>query len=279
VRSEYTKKEEIGGIKGASRTQLGLLLRKAKGTVSLKLAAEVWAIPESKASKILARFAANGWLARVRRGLYVPVALDAVTSATVVEDPWLVAQELFSPCYIGGWSAAEYWELTEQLFNTLQVMTTRRPRQRNLKMQGIAFKVKTIPAKALFGLKEVWRGQVKVSVSSPARTVVDMLDDPATGGGIRAVRDIFLAFRKSNDYKEAELLETCRQFGSGTVYKRLGYLAEFAFSQDKNLIEECRRSMTKGYSKLDPALKCDKIATAWRLWVPGSWKEGRTDDR
>jgi len=33
----------------------------------------------------------------------------------------------------------------------------------------------------MFGLKSVWRGQVKVSVSDSTRTILDMLNDPRLG--------------------------------------------------------------------------------------------------
>ena len=44
-----------------------------------------------------------------------------------LEDPWVIAAQLYGPCYIGGWSAAEYWDLTEQIFRTVVVMTMHRP--------------------------------------------------------------------------------------------------------------------------------------------------------
>jgi len=69
-------------------------------------------------------------MSRVRRGLYVSVPLESRTADMPLEDPWLVADRLFSPCYIGGWSAAEYFGLTEQIFSTIIVMTVQKPRSR-----------------------------------------------------------------------------------------------------------------------------------------------------
>jgi hypothetical protein len=37
-----------------------------------------------------------------------------------------------------------------------------------------------------------------------------------------------------------------------------------------DLIELCRRNLSAGYSKLDPALPADRLATVWRVWLPAS---------
>ncbi len=99
-----------------------------------------------------------------------------------LEDPWLVGVRLYSPCYIGGWSAAEYMDLTEQFFSTIMIMTTRKPRDRNPVIKGQPFLIRTVPENSLFGLIPVWQGRVKVMISDPARTLLDMLVDPKLGG-------------------------------------------------------------------------------------------------
>jgi len=76
-----------------------------------------------EAAKTMARLANKGWLSRVRRGLYVPVPIESATTDPALQDPWLIAQKLYAPCYIGGWSAAEHWQLTEQVFQRIVVMT------------------------------------------------------------------------------------------------------------------------------------------------------------
>ena len=93
-------------------------------------------LDQAEASKLLARWCKKGWLSRVARGLYVPVPLEAERSDLPLEDSWLVAVSLYSPCYIGGWSAAEHWDLTEQIFRTTVVMTTTRPRNRKPPLKG-----------------------------------------------------------------------------------------------------------------------------------------------
>ena len=85
-----------------------------------------WRYDRRRAAKLLSRWREQGWLRRVGHGLYVPVPLDLAGSEQVIADPWVLVPTLFGQCYVGGWTAAHHWELTEQLFNETVVFTTRR---------------------------------------------------------------------------------------------------------------------------------------------------------
>lgn len=119
-------------------------------------------------SRLLSYLARRGWLSRVRRGLYVAVPLDARRSGEWVEDPWVVADRVFRPCYIGGWSACEHWDLTEQVFRTIMVVTARRVRHRDVEIQGIPFHLTVRAENTLFGTAPTWRGQTRVPVTERA---------------------------------------------------------------------------------------------------------------
>ena len=85
-----------GGISANSRALLEGLHRGGPGPYTAEDAASMWGIDPSLASRRLAMLAAQGWLARPARGLYVPVPLDAVRSGEWAEDPWLVAAKLLA---------------------------------------------------------------------------------------------------------------------------------------------------------------------------------------
>ena len=89
------------------------MLRQSKGTVSPALAAIALSLSSTEAAKLLSRWTAQGWMQRVKRGIYVPVALESETSSAAPDDSWVIAEAAFSPCYLCGWSAAEHWGLTE----------------------------------------------------------------------------------------------------------------------------------------------------------------------
>lgn len=270
LRTRYTM-QRLTGIGKKDRERLSTVLRAAKGALSVADAAKALGLSRYSAAKLLARWAQKGWLSRVRQGLYVPVPLESRTADVALEDPWVIASQIYSPCYIGGWSAAEYWDMTEQIFRTVVVLTTQRPRERKPNIKGTDFLVRTISDKALFGMKPVWRGKVKVNVSDPSRTVLDMLSDPQLGGGIRSTVDIFTNYLKSEKKDLALLLSYAGRLGNGAVFKRLGYLLERTAPNDLEIIAQCRAKLTTGNVKLDPKLPADKLVTRWRLWVSSQW--------
>jgi predicted transcriptional regulator of viral defense system len=269
----------VAGMTKVSREMLSKVLRSAKDVVAVEGAASSLGVSRKEAARKLSQWARQGWLSRVRRGLYVPVPLESRTADIALEDPWIIAEKLFTPCYIGGWSAAEHWELTEQIFRSIMVMTTRRPRDRKPVVKGTAFVLRTIPREALFGTKPVWRGPVKVSVSDPSRTILDMLDDPNLGGGLRPMVDVLRAYLNSSARDLELLVSYAERLANGAVYKRLGYLLERFSPAEKSTIEICRSRVSAGNAKLDPSLEAGGLVTKWRLWIPENWRKELESDR
>lgn len=267
--------ETISGLGKIERERLAALIRGTKGTISVAEAASILQVSPSDASKMLSKWTSKGWLSRVRQGLYVSVPIESRTADVPLEDPWVIAGRLYSPCYIGGWSAAEYWGLTEQIFRTIVVMTTQKPRDRKPFIKGTGFLLRTVPEKTMFGLKPVWRGQVKISVSDPTRTILDMLSDPQLGGGIRSTADMFMDYLKSENKKIDLLTEYADRLGNGAAFKRLGFLLEQFAQDEQDTINLSQTRLTKGNSKLDPKLPTDKLVTRWRLWIPKNWSKER----
>lgn len=260
--SEYTR-----GISAPNRRRLDLIHRSLAGPFSVKQAARALGLPAAEAARLLARWSEQGWLTRVRRGLYVAVPLGADASASNA-DAWAILTRAFGPCYIGGWSAAEHWGLTEQLFRSTVVLTTRKVRPREGELNGLRYVAKRVPKERLYGTKRVWRDQVPVEVSDPARTLIDVLDEPRLGGGIRHVAGIVASYFKSEQRADAALLDYARRFGRGVVFKRLGFLATELSIDAPDVIAACRNGLSAGYSRLDPTgPKRGRLVRRWRLQV------------
>lgn len=256
------------GLSANSRDQLGRVLRESPTLLTSAEAAAALGVTPSVATRKLAAWARAGWLARVRRGAYVPVPIEAESSDIALDDAWVVATAMFSPCYIGGWSAAEHWGLTEQIFSSLCVMTTKRPRERKPLLRKARFELHTVPNTRFIGFKSVWRSGVRIQVSDPARTLIDMLADPALGGGIRHVAEMLATLLHEQPKEEAaKLINYAAKLGVGAIYKRLGFLLQRDHPDQTALVEDCRRNLSAGYAKLDPALPSDRLVTAWRVWV------------
>ena len=256
------------GIEKKGRERLIGLLRKTGPIISVREASAILSLPLTQTSQFMARWANQGWLVRVRRGLYAPVPLQARRPEDVVADPWIVATRVFSPGYIGGWSAAENWGLTEQIFRTVVVMTTQPWGLRKQKIQDTEFWLRKIPEWQLFGTRAVWREGVQIHLSDPTKTAIDMLDDPAVGGGARTVEDILKAYLASQEKDLDRLLDYAGRMKNGAVDKRLGYLLERSGTVDEKILSKVRARLTQGNAKLDPALPASRLVIRWRLWVP-----------
>ena len=254
-----------------SRARLASVLRAAKEVVSVDVTSTTLNMNRREAAKLLSRWHRQGWLRRIGHGLYVPVPLDLATSEQVITDPWVLVPTLFGRCYIGGWTAANHWELTEQIFSETFVFTTRRVTEKHFIAQGAAFLLHSVNSKRLFGLKTLWRGSTKVAISDPARTLVDMLAAPEVGGGIDHVAECLGTYLRAKTADRVQLIRHAEEFGNGAVFKRLGFLADTKLD-DEQLADECRIRLTHGYAELDPSRRSAKLITAWRLWVPETWK-------
>ncbi len=267
---------ELAGLGKKSRERLTLLMRNMGGVISVKKAVSILEMPEAQAATFISRLCKNGWLSRVRKGVYIPVSVESKSSEPVSEDPWVLAQRLFDPCYIGGWSAATYWDMTEQVFRGVLVITAKRIRFRKIEAGGAEYVLKATSMSHLFGTTEVWVNNNRVTVSDPSKTIIDILSDPEIGGGIRPAADLLKNYLNSKNKNLDLLIKYGEMLGNQTVFKRLGFLVEKINPQEQSFIERCMLRISKGYSKLDPGLDSDKIVSKWKLWIPTSWAEGNS---
>jgi predicted transcriptional regulator of viral defense system len=258
------------------RAQLQQVLAASGDVIHISDVAKALSVSRVEAAKRLARWREQGWLNRVGSGAYVPASMDTLGSERVLDDAWVLVPALFAPAYIASRTAAEHWDLTEQIFKDTVVITGQAIRERHQERQGFEFTLKHLKPEKIFGTKAVWRHNTKVPVSDVHRTIIDMLDDPALGGGIQQVSDCLNAYLKRSERSDEKLIEYGDQLGNGAVFKRLGFLVEKR-GDGAALVELCRARLTAGNAKLDPALDCTRLVSRWKLLIPASWAPGDAD--
>ena len=250
--------------------RLAALLRATSGTIRVSDAIRVLGLDRQHASRLLAGWHKQGVIRRVAHGLYVPVQPSALGQKQVLEDPWVLVPELYTPGYIGGWSALEHWELTEQLFRTVCVLTHKRVSHGVTTHQGVNFFIKYVAERHLFGTKTIWLENSKIQISDPYKTLLDCIDDLDLGAGLQHVTDCLVeftrVFNKPGDLDA--LLNYAIQFKNGALFKKLGYLAE-TLEFKPTFINACRERITSGYTTLDKKAEKNRLVTRWNLWVPG----------
>lgn len=270
---------QLAGIGKKERSQLARVLKACGTIITPALAAKAINVDQAKAAQLLALWAKKGWLSRVKQGVYIPVSLQAENPQMMVDEPWILAQTLFGPCYIGGWSAAENWDLTEQIFNSSMVFTTKKVPSHKVNLKGASFVLKTTKQERMFGTKYIWIQNQKVAVSDPTKTVVDGFNDPAVVGGIRMAVDVLIKYLKSEHKNLNLLFDYSAKMKNTAIFKRLGFIFETSFPKEEGFIEKCKSMIKSGYSQLDPATPGDSLATRWNLWVPASMKKGSANDQ
>lgn len=257
------------------RAQLVRVLSVAGDVIHVDDVVSALQLDRTAAAQRLSRWAEQGWLKRVGQGAYVAASIDTMGSDRVLDDPWVLVPALFAPAYIGGRTAAEHWDLTEQIFKDILVMTAQAVRQKRQERHGTLFSLKHVNKRKLFGTKNVWRHQTRVPVSDVHRTIIDILDDPAIGGGIQHVADCLAAYLRRGDRDDEKLIEYAMRLGNGAVFKRLGFLAE-RLPEGAELARLCERPLSGGQAKLDPAQDGPHVVTKWRLRVPQRWAREET---
>lgn len=250
------------------------LFSKEVGPVfDISRAARAIGVSTQESSKTLARWHDQGRIARVSHGIYALIPAETLTTDFVLEDPWLLVPLLYTPGYIGGWTAAEYWDLTEQIFNSIMVFTTHLVSYKEIHLGQQPFRLKHIQEKRLFGLKVVWRHNEKMMISDMHRTIVDFFEEPEIAGGLQHAVDCLKNYLKNSESNLTILSEYMAQMNNGAIYKRLGFLLEELLGSENSIVISFKSKLTKGLAYLDPKQKEDvHLVSKWNLFVPNNFK-------
>ncbi len=242
------------------------------GLITVDGAATALRVPRRTAAVRLASLARSGWLARVRRGVYYTLPLEAASAEVAVpDDPWMVATVLFPPCYIGGWSAAEHWGLTEQIFRSTFVVTAAAIRRTEQSFLGLDFHLTHVTEHRLADTTRVWRGRERVAVSGRERTIVDALNTPAWLGGVRHLADVMGRYTETAAFSFSALLTTLNRHGTAAAHKRFAYLVEALWPDSPEAHAAGAHALARrsaGVIKLDPSVRArGTLRRRWGLYV------------
>jgi hypothetical protein len=73
------------------RGQLSQVLQSAGEIISVEDVTTTLQMDRRQATKVLARWNAQGWIKRLQRGSYAPVPIASLGQSQVLDDPWLTA--------------------------------------------------------------------------------------------------------------------------------------------------------------------------------------------
>jgi predicted transcriptional regulator of viral defense system len=264
---------DFKGFDAKYRHYFSQLARSGQGPITIQQATTILEVPYNSAKYILARLAKSGWLFRIKQGLYVPIPPTVEDGLPFAEEPWVIANALFDPCYIGGWDAVSHWDLTDQIFNDTFVYTQTPQKKSKHEYLNHIFIVHKVPKEQFFGFKIVWKQSIKLKISDPSRTMIDFFDTPHLFGGSTTLHEVFLEYLRS-EHKDVDLLVNyALGMKNKAILKRLGFLLEYEGLLTPDVADKLLANKSSGKVKLVPTQACPKLITKWQLWVPDNWKE------
>lgn len=209
------------------------------------------------------RLTQNGWLTRLKPGLYLIVPLAAGEDPQYTAHEFYIASHLVNPMYISFWGALSHHGFTEQVPRSVSVATTkRRPDQT---VHGVTYHLITLIDRKFFGYEQYAVGNHSVPIATPEKTLADCADQPRHCGG---VRELAKGVREgAESYDPATLLDNAQQIGNGAAIKRLVYLMdhyEISIPNRETVVD----GFTSGTSPLDPTRSTEgTYAPGYRLYI------------
>ncbi|HXH32257.1 MAG TPA: hypothetical protein VNJ01_15760 [Bacteriovoracaceae bacterium] len=263
----------LGGIGKNYRQKLSLVLSKGLAILTATTVSKTLNISEPEARRILSRWNKSGWVNRIKQGVYVPQPINTVQENLASENPFIIAEMLFAPGYLGGYSAIKHWDLSEQIFEVVNYFTTKKIKRKAQVIGNIKIKLKNISKYRMFGVKTVWFDNKKIMVSDPTKTIIDFLDDPSMAGGMTIIFDFYEEYLNSKFYDFPLLIEYGKKMNNRTIFKRLGYMLETKGILNEQNETQLLHLLSKGLSVFDPTMDCGNVNKKWNLKIPMSWKK------
>jgi predicted transcriptional regulator of viral defense system len=199
---------------------------------------------ENSARKVIRNLLRKGWLARIVGGRYMLVPPERGPENLGENNILALAAAVVEPSYVGWWSAAAYHGFTTQRPMVVFVAVLRQTPSRTIEGSEVRF-VKVAPRK-LFGHETYDVYGRSVSISNPAKTLVDCLDRPDLAGGSTELARI--AHSALGEVNPLDLLAAATAMKSRALLQRLGFLADLVGRPlPGNVRQTLRDSIPKSY--------------------------------
>ncbi|HEV2317644.1 MAG TPA: type IV toxin-antitoxin system AbiEi family antitoxin [Thermoplasmata archaeon] len=164
----------------------------------------------------------KGWLVRIGPGRYLLQPSGRGPIPTRETDPLRLGRRLAAPYYFGFATAAELLGLLPQASRIYYVASTGRSGVRTV--QGVEFRIVSVPARHFFGLRRLQRRGEPIVVSDAERTLLDCLRRPELSGGLGGVVQVLHS--AGGRLRWARVERYLRRFRSRSLALRLGHLVE-----------------------------------------------------
>jgi predicted transcriptional regulator of viral defense system len=207
----------------------------------------------------------KGILIPIKSGVYIFVPLDAVLTGRRVSE-FLIPTVFFpkSDYYIGYSTMFNYYNFTDQQFQTVYVLNPRISRARTI--AGLSFKFTKISPEKMYGLEKISIKGKEVIVSSKERTLIDLIYYNKPVGGINEAAAILERFIKEGKCDIKKLIEFAVRFPAIKTRKRIGLTLE-KIGVSEFLLKPLEKSIKKTSLISFSSNRKGKINEKWRIIV------------
>jgi predicted transcriptional regulator of viral defense system len=230
---------------------------------------------------VLAQHVAGGRLVRVHRGLYATVP-PGVNAESFAPDPYLVATKAADDAVVAYHAALQFHGKAYSVSNRFTYLT--RHRLQRFEFRDAEFVPVQLPARLRAarrpppGVVEQRHAGGFVRVTSLERTLVDVLDAPAYGGGWE---EIWRSLESVEFFDLDAVSDYALKLGSAVTVARVGFYLEQ--HRDQLMVEERHLRALRAHAPaqpryFEPDRRPGKFVRSWNLVVPEqilsrSWAE------
>lgn len=205
---------------------------------------------------LVSKLVENGWLVRVKKGIYYITTLESRGVANISE--FIIAQILEKDSYISFESALQYYKIFDQHIRTITSISLKQKKEKEI--QGTIYNFIKTTEKNYYGWEEARIENRLVKMATLEKAILDML------AFRRTIHSVDLVLEKMREYGDNFDWDRLNELGrnqSATVQRILGFLLDKVGVDSEYL----RKSVEKKRGRSSCMTKDSKLFNAkWRLY-------------
>ena len=222
-------------------------------------------VGDTAAAKVASALVRKGALERLKPGLYLLHPFRLLKRGSAMSAPAALEVLLHAePHYLGGLWAFMQNGLTEQQYVSTLDAFVARPR-RGARVPGAKVTFHVVPSAALHvGIANAVVEGMRVPISDPERTLVDLLELPRLAGGLLGALQLFQ--RGLPRVRAARVAEYASRIARTSTCQRIGLLLDRAGAPPPVLRRLSKRTGgTRSLISLQPGRRTGRVNTRWNI--------------
>ena len=139
---------------------------------------------------------------------------------TIKTDPYIVATNLFTPCYLSFWSASYFKGYTEQIVNTLQIATT--VKKQPIAFENYTFEFTQLSQNTFFGFEKIAYDTHFIFVATDEKLLIDAILYQEKMGNFDEIEKLCIHSTIQKD----RIIDYLQRINNKSLNKRIGFLLE-----------------------------------------------------